>query len=299
MQTNRSHQLTGRRVLITGAARGIGAALAGRLHERGARVALAGLEEDLLAAVAAKCDRAPWRSCDVADRDQVHEAVSELVSELGGLDVVVANAGVGAQMPLVGGDPRIMETTLAVNTLGCYYTLAAAGAHISHPGGYALVMSSAAAAMHLPLMGPYCASKAAAEALGDCLRVELRPSGAKVGVAYFAEIDTDMTTRGMRTEASARLVPPGSPFAKTSPIDVAIGALESGIARRSRRVFAPSWVSVVMAARALAPFGIDIWARPARVADAVRIARSEGAPLTTPQPDARAQIAGPKGEKQC
>src|SRR5690554_1748626 len=93
--------LAGRRVLITGAARGIGAALAVRLHERGARVALAGLEPDLLEVVAASAGDAPWSRCDVTDRAQVEESVALAVDALGGLDIVVANAGIAGQMPIV------------------------------------------------------------------------------------------------------------------------------------------------------------------------------------------------------
>src|SRR5688500_6097562 len=182
--------LTGRRVLITGAARGIGAALAQRLLARGARVALAGLEEELLEKVAASCD-APWWVCDVSDRAQVEAAVDGAADALGGLDVVVANAGIAGQLPLVGGDPTIMERTIAVNVLGAYYTLRAAGPHISHPSGYAVAVSSLGGAVHVPLLGAYSASTAAVEALGNTLRAGLAPTGARVGVAYFAERDTD------------------------------------------------------------------------------------------------------------
>lgn len=196
----------GRRVLITGAARGIGAALARQLSAHGAKVALLGLEPELLAQVAGDCGEAPWRYCDVSDRAQVDAAVEAVVGELGGLDVVVANAGVAKQLPLIGGDPLVMEQTLAVNVLGVYYTVRAAGPHISHPEGYALVVSSLAAAVHLPLLGAYNASKAGVEALGDTLRHELRHTGVKVGVAYFAELDTDMTSRGFGTEAARSLL---------------------------------------------------------------------------------------------
>ena len=187
-QRARTHpSLAGRRVLITGAARGIGAALAQRLHDRGARVALAGLEPDQLRATADGLG-APFWDCDVTDRSRVARVVDEAAVELGGLDVVVANAGIAAQLPLVDGDPTIFEKTLAVNTLGTYYTLREAGRHVAHPGGYAVAVSSLAAAVHVPLMGAYSASKAAVEALGNTLRQELRPSGARVGVAYFAEL---------------------------------------------------------------------------------------------------------------
>lgn len=275
--------LSGRRVVITGAARGIGAALAQRLHQRGARVALAGLEPDLLSTVAASCGDAPWCECNVADRDHVEQAMAALVGELGGLDVVVANAGIGAQMTMVDGDHRIMERTLAVNALGVYYTLAAAGPHISHRGGYALVTSSAAAGLHLPLMSAYCASKAAVEAMADCMRIEVAPSGAKVGVAYFAEIDTDMTSRGMQTKAGEKLTVK-SPFTKVSPLAVAIDAVEAGIARRARRVYAPRWVGFALPARMAVQRMLELGLRR-RVATALDIARQEHAPLTTPQPD--------------
>ncbi|MGH2986719.1 MAG: SDR family NAD(P)-dependent oxidoreductase, partial [Solirubrobacterales bacterium] len=183
-------ELRGRRVLITGAARGIGALTARRLHQRGARVALLGIEPELLEAAAGECGDAPFYVCDVRERAQVDSAVADAAAKLGGLDVVIANAGIAAQLPLVGGDPEIFEQTQAVNVLGTYYLVRAAGQHISHPGGYALLTASLAAAVHPPLMGAYSASKAAVEALGNTLRAELAPSGARVGVAYYAELDT-------------------------------------------------------------------------------------------------------------
>jgi len=282
-RSNTGDHLDGKRVLITGAARGIGAALAKRLHERGARVALIGLEAELLREVAARCGDAPWAECNIGLRHQVEEAVEAMVERLGGLDVVVANAGVAAQLPLLGGDPSVMERTMDVNVLGTYYTLRAAGPHIAHPGGYALVVASLAAAVHAPLLGAYSASKAAVEALGNTLRVELRESGAKVGVAYFAELDTDMTSRGFGTEAAAKLVK-GGPFGRVTPLLVGIDAVERGIARRSRRVVAPSWVGVLLPIRMLVQRGVDVGAQRG-LREALRIARNEQAPLTTPQPD--------------
>ena len=224
--------LAGRRVLITGAARGIGAALAERLHQRGARVALAGLEPELLAEAAAKAC-APWWHCDVGDRAGVEAAVEAAVDKLGGLDVVVANAGIAAQLPLVGGDPEVFEQINRVNVLGAYYTLRAAGPHISHPNGYAVAVSSLGAAVSVPLMGAYSASKAAVEALGNTLRAELAPSGARVGVAYFAELDTDMTSRGFGTEAAKSIFGDGT-VTKVTDLEVGINALERGIARVQR-----------------------------------------------------------------
>ena len=280
---SRTPSLAGRRILITGAARGIGAALAQRFASRGARVALAGLEPELLAATAARAGDAPWRECNVTHREQVDDAVEALVGELGGLDVVIANAGIAAQLPLVGGDPSIMERTVAVNLLGSYYTLRAAGPHVSHPSGYALAVSSAAAAAHLPLMGAYSASKAGVEALGNTLRAELRGSGARVGVAYFAELETDMTSRGFSTEAASAMNAAGS-FTGATALEPAIDRIERGVARRARRIVAPWWVSGLLPVR-MAVQPVLEWRSQKGLARALDIARNENPELTTPQPE--------------
>ena len=290
--------LEGRRVFITGAARGIGAETARRLHARGARVALAGLEPELLAQVAAECGDAPWFECDVTARTQVEDAVAGAVERLGGLDVVVANAGVAAPLPLVGGDPAIFERTIAVNLLGVYYTLRAAGPHISHARGYALPIASLAAAVHAPMLGAYSASKAAVEALGDTLRTELHHTGARVGVAYFAFIDTDMVKRGFETRAArqasprgkGRTTPPG-----TVPLKAAIDAIERGVERRSRRVTAPRWVDALLPLRMLAQPLADIGARRG-LKETLALAREEHAPLTTAQPGDAQAGEGKAGE---
>jgi NAD(P)-dependent dehydrogenase (short-subunit alcohol dehydrogenase family) len=278
-----SDDLTGRRVLITGAARGIGARLAQRLHERGARVALLGLEPELLAEVAERAGDAPWTECDVTDRAAVNAAVEEMVERLGGLDVAVANAGIGAQMTLLDGDDSVWDATLAVNLNGTYNLVRAAGPHVAHPGGYFLLTASLAAAIHLPLMSAYCASKAAVESLGDSLRLELGPTGARVGVAYYAELDTDMTSRGFATEAASRMPIGGHGHLPVAPVGPAIDALERGIARRSRRIVSPRWVAGVLPVRMVAQRVVERVARRG-LDQALDIARDERPPLTTEQP---------------
>jgi NAD(P)-dependent dehydrogenase (short-subunit alcohol dehydrogenase family) len=276
--------LAGRRVLITGAARGIGAATARRLHARGAQVVLAGIEPDVLARTAADCGDALAVVCDVRDREQVEAAVEAAVEHLHGLDVVVANAGVAAQLPLVGGDPDVFERTIEVNLLGVYYTLRAAGQHIAHPQGYALAISSLAAAVHPPLLGAYSASKAGVEALADSLRIELAPSGARVGVAYFAELDTDMVRQGFGTAAAKRMSEIGpAGRRRVAPLDAGIDAIERGIARRARHVVAPRWVALLLPLRMLAQRVVEAATRSS-VEAALESARGEDAALTTPQP---------------
>ena len=277
-------ELTDRRVLITGAARGIGAATARRLHSRGARLALAGIERDQLAEVARECGDAPALDCDVRDRSQLESAVDAAVEHLGGLDVVMANAGVAGQLPMLGGDPAIFERTIEVNLLGVYYTLRAAAPHIAHDRGYALAVSSLAAAVHPPLLAAYCAAKAGVEAMANSMRSELRSSGARVGVAYFAELETDMTSRGFGTQAAAKLGRRGGPFTAVTPLEVGIDAIERGITKRSRRVVAPRWVGSVLPIRMFAQRIVELGARRGLDA-AVEIAREEHAPLTTELPE--------------
>ncbi len=276
--------LSGRRVLITGAARGIGAATARRLYERGARVVLAGIEPDVLARTAAQCGDALAVVCDVRDREQVEAAVEAAAEHLRGLDVVIANAGVAAQLPLVGGDPEVFERTIEVNLLGVYYTLRAAGEHIAHERGYALAIASLAAAVHPPLLGAYSASKAGVEALANSLRIELAPTGARVGVAYFAELDTDMVRQGFGTAAAQRMADARRRRPRVAPLEAGVDAIERGVARRSRRVVAPRWVAPVLHTRMLAQRVIELATRSS-IEDVLEIARGEDAPLTTPQPE--------------
>jgi NAD(P)-dependent dehydrogenase (short-subunit alcohol dehydrogenase family) len=232
--------------------------------------------------VAGDLDGPHW-ICDVTDRRQVDAAVAAAVAELGGLDVVVANAGVAAQLPLQGGDAEIFDRTMAVNVMGTYNTLRAAGPHISHQRGYAVAVSSLGGAIHLPLMGAYSASKAAVEALGNTLRQELRPSGARLGVAYFAELDTDMTTRGFDTEAARRLTG-GRTITTVTPLETGIRALERGIAERRRIIVAPWWVRPALSTRMGVQPVIELVVRR-RLAGALEAARAERVELTTPQPD--------------
>jgi NAD(P)-dependent dehydrogenase (short-subunit alcohol dehydrogenase family) len=200
--------------------------------------------------------------------------------------VAIANAGIGAQMTLVDGDAAVWDNTMAVNVAGTFNLVQAAGPHISHPDGYFLITSSLAAAVHLPLMSAYCASKAAVESLGDSLRIELRPTGAKVGVAYYAELDTDMTSRGFNTEAAARMPLGGHGHLPVSPVEPAIDALERGIERRSRRIVSPRWVGALLPVRMVVQRVVEMQARRG-LAKTMEIARGERPEMTTPQPGDR------------
>ncbi len=246
--------LSGRRVLITGSARGIGAALAEQLAARGARLALVGLEPELLAAVANRCGEGTFvAECDVSNREQVTEQIDAAARALGGLDVVVANAGIATGGPLRSQDLRSWERVIEVNLLGVMYTDRAALPHLERSRGYLLNIASTAAVLRGPGMSAYCAAKAGVEALSDCVRIEMRPLGVMVGVAYFLFLDTDMVRDADRELPMLERVKRemANLFSRTYPLGPAIDQLVAAIEHRRRRVAYPTWFLKALAARQL------------------------------------------------
>jgi NAD(P)-dependent dehydrogenase (short-subunit alcohol dehydrogenase family) len=236
--------LRGQRVLVTGAARGIGAALAERLASHGARLALVGLEPEKMPAVAARCgDDTFVAECDVSSNEHVTQAIDAAAEALGGLDVVVANAGIATGGPLRSQDLRSWERVIDINLLGVMYTDRAALPHLERSNGYLLNIASTAAALRGPGMTAYCAAKAGVEALSDCLRVEMQPLGVQVGVAYFLFLDTDMVNDGEREMPLLQRAKSEMPrlFSRTYPLPPAIDEVVAAIAQRRRRVAFPRW----------------------------------------------------------
>jgi NAD(P)-dependent dehydrogenase (short-subunit alcohol dehydrogenase family) len=249
--------LRGKTVFITGAARGIGAESARRLAARGANVALAGLEPEELERVAHQCGtNAAWFECDVTDTDALESAVEGAVERFGGIDVVVANAGIAPVGMARSMDPAAFERTLEINLMGVWRTVRACLPHVVERRGYVLVIASLAAVLHGPGMAAYAASKAGAEAFADSLRVEVKHLGVDVGVGYFSWIDTDMV-RGADahpTLGKLRQETLGGPFGKTYPVSAAGQAVAAGIEERRRWVVVPGWTRALIVLRtAFAP----------------------------------------------
>ncbi len=243
--------VAGRTVLVTGAARGIGAGVAQRLHARGANVALVGLEPDRLAALAEQLgSRAAWFEADVTDYDAIALAVEGTVARFGSIDVAVANAGVQFMGRMATVPREHFERTIDVNLLGVWRTDRAVLAEIVRNRGYLLNIASLSAASHAPLMGAYTASKAGVEAMTDCLRVELAPTGARVGCAYFGFIDTDLVQASFAHASSQALTALMPKFvSQPAPLSDAIDAIERGVQRRSARLWAPRYVGGALVLR--------------------------------------------------
>jgi NAD(P)-dependent dehydrogenase (short-subunit alcohol dehydrogenase family) len=248
-----SWSIDGKTVFVTGAARGIGAESARRLHAKGANVALVGLEPELLEQLAGELgDRAAAFEADVTDADALERAVDGAVEAFGGIDVAIANAGINMSGTIAKGRVDAIERVLEVNLMGVWRTDRAVLPQIVERKGYLLNIASLAAVSHAPMMGPYATAKAGVEALSDCLRQELALTGARVGCAYFGFIDTDLVRAGFE-EPSAQVMRKEMPsfLTKTAPLPVAIDAIERGVERRKARVWAPRFVGPALALRGI------------------------------------------------
>ena len=245
----------GKVVLITGAARGIGAESARHLARAGARVSLVGLEPLELEKVAAEIGaNAIAIEADVTDQDALERAVAETLERFGGIDAVIANAGVAPAGTMRYIDPEAFDRTIEINVLGVARTIRACLPHVIDRQGYVLAVASLAAVAHAPGMAAYTASKAAVEAMANVLRLEVRHLGVDVGVAYFSWIATDMVSGGDEHPAFAgtRAELKG-PLGTTYPVAAAGEAVLDGVARRRRWVTVPSWIRAALVLRGLLP----------------------------------------------
>jgi 3-oxoacyl-[acyl-carrier protein] reductase len=193
-------ELEGKVAVVTGASRGIGAAVSRALHERGASVGLLSRSGDDLG-----LERTVAMPTDVRDADQVAALVDATVARFGGLDILVANAGVGAYGPLTGLRRDHLDEMIDTNVKGVVYAAQAAVPHlIARGGGDIVSVASEAGRRGLPNEAVYCASKFAQVGFTRALDHELRPHGIRCtnvcpgGVATdFAIGDDRGRTEGM------------------------------------------------------------------------------------------------------
>ncbi len=242
-------------VVVTGAARGLGALMARKLAERGAKVALLGLEPAELKAAAALCgpDASYWEA-DVTDLPALTAVAERIKEKYGRIDTVVANAGIAIGGPLLDSDHAAFSRVIEVNLLGSVATARAFLPALAESRGYLLQIASLAALTPAPLMSAYCASKAGVESFAHALRAEVAHQGVKVGVGYLSWTDTDMV-RGadqdeVLREMRAKLPWPAN---RTYPVSPAVDRLVAGIGRRSAHVYAQAWLRGMQPVRGLLP----------------------------------------------
>jgi NAD(P)-dependent dehydrogenase (short-subunit alcohol dehydrogenase family) len=260
----RAKDLAGQVVVVTGAARGIGALVAKRLAARNARVALLGLEPDELAGASAYCGpHSRWWEVDVTDEPALVDVAAEVRDTYGRIDVVVANAGIAIGGPFIHSDARMFARVIEVNLLGSVATARAFLPSLLESKGYLLQVASLAALAPAPMMAAYCASKSGVEAFAHAIRAEVAHHGVRVGVAYLSWTDTDMV-RGADENAALREMRAGLPFpaGRTSPLAPTVDALVRGIARRAPRVYGQRWLPPMQLVRGvIAPVAARLTAR--------------------------------------
>ncbi len=247
--------LEGQVAVVTGGARGVGELLARKLSARGAKIALVGLEPDLLKEVAGRLHtEADWWEADVTDHEAMARVAAEVKERFGKVDIVVANAGVAAGGPFVESDPVAWRRVIEVNLIGGAVTGRAFLPVLMESRGYFLQIASLAAITPAPMMTAYCASKSGVEAFAHSLRAEVAYKGVKVGVGYLSWTDTDMV-RGadqddVMKELRQRLPWPSN---RTYPLGPAVDRIVEGIERRSAHVYAQWWLRGMQSVRGYLP----------------------------------------------
>ena len=256
-------KLRGKVALITGGARGIGLGTAQALTARGARCVIVDLDQDAAETAAAQLSgEAFGRSADVTDRGAMQRVVAEVTERAGGVDLVVANAGIasrGATVRAMNGEA--FDRVLEVNLGGVYNTVIAALPQIAQRRGHVVVTSSVYAFLNGLGAAPYAMAKAGVEQLGRALRVELVPHGASAGVAYFGFIDTEMVHRAIDADplADRLLGALPRPLRKRLTPAQAGEAVARGVERRAARIIAPRRWALFSAVRGIANPLLDEW----------------------------------------
>ncbi|MGE0217618.1 SDR family oxidoreductase [Mycolicibacterium sp.] len=238
----------GKVALITGGGNGIGAELARRLHAKGAKLILTDLDEHALADVAARLggDRVLTVTADVRDLASMQAAADAGVERFGGIDVVVANAGIAVFGSVRNVDPAAFKTLLDVNALGVFHTVRAALPSVIDRRGYILVVSSFAAYAPVAGAASYNLAKAGVEHFANALRLEVAQSGVDVGSAHMSWIDTAMVREGKAELSAFRDMVDGlpGPLSTTTSVQACGAAFVKGIEARKRQIFCPGWVGV-------------------------------------------------------
>ncbi|MFF8382339.1 SDR family oxidoreductase [Streptomyces kanasensis] len=247
--------LYGRTAVVTGAARGLGAAIARLLSERGARVALLGREKETLARVRVRLpgEASCWE-VDVTDDARMARVAAEVAERFGPPSVVVANAGIAEGGPFAESDPAVWRRVIEVNLIGSAATARAHLPALYETRGYFLQVASLASIGAAPMMSAYCASKAGVESFAHALRAEVAHRRVGVGIAYINWTDTDMI-RDVDAHAVLRELRGHMPrpARKVYPVAHVAGRLVTAIERRRAAVYVPSWLRATQLVRAAMP----------------------------------------------
>jgi NAD(P)-dependent dehydrogenase (short-subunit alcohol dehydrogenase family) len=239
-------KLSGTRIVVTGAGSGIGRATALRFARKGANVVAVDIDEASAQATAEDCvvgGRPAFYRCDVSDRTAVEELAERIEADLGPVDVLVNNAGVGLVGDFLDGTTEDWEWLRGVNLDGVAYGCHAFGGRmVSREHGHVVNVASGAAYLPHRALAAYCAAKAGVLMLSQCLRADWARHGVGVSVICPGVINTPIA-------ANSRMV--GSAADKRS---AAVRALGFG---RSPDVVAKAIMGAVEHNRGIVPVGVE------------------------------------------
>lgn len=276
--------VNGKVVLITGGARGVGAEVARRLHAKGAKVVLTDVDKGALDEIGAALgsDRVLTGVADVRDLGDMETVVADAVDRFGGVDVVMANAGISTYGSVLKVDPEAFRTLVDVNIVGVFNTVRAALQSVIDRRGYVLVVSSAAAFGATAGLAPYDTAKAGVEHFASALRQEVAHLGVDVGSAHMLWIDTPLVQEAKSDLPSFRKMLDSMPgfLGKTTSVDACGKAFVKGIEGRKRYVYCPGYVGALR------------WLKPLLTTRFVEAAQRKAVPELLPQMDAEVEALG-------
>jgi NAD(P)-dependent dehydrogenase (short-subunit alcohol dehydrogenase family) len=228
--------LAGRTALVTGASRGIGAAIATALDRAGARVALVARSGAALDAAAGEMAHQPVvLPADLADPDAPGQLIRAAVEQLGGIDVLVNNAAVAARAPTVELDAELVDRLYAVNVRAPLLLIAALVPSMIERGGGAIIsVSSVSAVTGTPRRAAYAATKGAIDAATRSLAMELGRHGIRVNSVAPGAVDTEMWARNRAIPGVIEEIEAMTPLGRwATPDDIAdvVAFLASDAAR--------------------------------------------------------------------
>ena len=239
------------RAIVTGATKGIGRAISLELAGRGARVGLIARNEEEVQALAGQIgERAIPLAADVSDREAIAGAVASFIEQAGGVEILVANAGIARYEPFAEQDPEEVERMVMTNVLGTINTVRAGLLPLLDRGrGHVVVVSSGAALRAFPWAAVYGATKAANKGFAEALRHELSGTGVSVTTVMPGEVKTSL-------HDEMKQIPDWRNSKDAIPAEIVAERTVDAIERDRREVHVPGQVKL-LALNDMAPGLVD------------------------------------------